>query len=72
MKPLIEPPAFLEAYKYANPLPPKINLLPIKTPPPAGNKNTGIYFWIILGVLCIVGGKLVIDHLNKKDKTNLS
>lgn len=72
MKPLIEPPAFLEAFKHANPITPKINLVPIEIPLPAGNKNTGIYFWIILGVVCIVGGKLVIDHLDKKDKTNLS
>ncbi len=70
MKPIIEPAAFLEAYKYANPLPPKINLEIIEIPPSAGNKKTDIMFWLLIAGLCVVGGMLVINNRDKKDKTN--
>ena len=74
MKSLIEPPAFLEALKYANPLPSKINLLPIITPPPAGTKKTGAIFWIILGGgLSVIGIYCLIkDHKNNKSNKHRS
>jgi hypothetical protein len=69
MKPLIESAAFLEAFKHANPLPPKINIEIIETPPHASNKKTGIYFWIILGIGLIALGRY-LDYISITNKSN--